>query len=55
MSGPHGFWHTYVFSTDHKMIAKQYLTLGLAWTLIGGLLAAVMRWQLAWPDTAVPG
>jgi len=50
-----GFWRTYVFSTDHKMIAKQYLTLGLAWTFVGGLLAAVMRWQLAWPDTAVPG
>ncbi len=50
-----GFWRTYVFSTDHKMIAKQYLTLGLVWTLVGGLLAAVMRWQLAWPDTAVPG
>ncbi|MBI3636156.1 MAG: cbb3-type cytochrome c oxidase subunit I, partial [Candidatus Rokubacteria bacterium] len=50
-----GFWRTYVFSTDHKMIAKQYLALGLAWTFVGGLLAAVMRWQLAWPDTAVPG
>ena len=50
-----GFWGTYVFSTDHKMIGKQYLSLGLFWAVVGGLLAHVMRWQLAWPDTAVPG
>jgi cytochrome c oxidase subunit 1 len=52
---PAGFWRTRVFSTDHKTIGKQYLALGLAWTVVGGLLAAMMRWQLAWPDTAVPG
>ncbi len=50
-----GFWGTYVFSTDHKTIGKQYLSLGLFWTVVGGLLAYVMRWQLAWPETAVPG
>ncbi len=50
-----GLWRTYVFSTDHKMIGKQYLSLGLFWAVVGGLLAYVMRWQLAWPDTAVPG
>jgi cytochrome c oxidase subunit 1 len=50
-----GFWRTYVFSTDHKMIGKQYLFLGLAWLGLGGLLALLMRWQLAWPDTPVPG
>jgi cytochrome c oxidase subunit 1 len=50
-----GFWRTYVFSTDHKMIAKQYLFLGLFMALVGGFLAYVMRWQLAFPDTAVPG
>ncbi len=49
-----GFWRTYVFSTDHKMIAKQYLCLGVFWALVGGFLAYVMRWQLAWPDTSVP-
>jgi cytochrome c oxidase subunit 1 len=52
--GEPGFWVTYVFSTDHKTIAKQYLAQGLAWTLVGGLLAGAMRWQLAWPDTKVP-
>ena len=50
-----GLWRTYVFSTDHKTIAKQYLAIGLFWALVGGLLAYVMRWQLAYPDTAVPG
>src|SRR3989304_5286751 len=50
-----GFWRTYVFSTDHKMIGKQYLSLGLFWAVVGGLLAYVMRWQLAYPDTEVPG
>ena len=50
-----GFWRTYVFSTDHKMIARQYLFLGLFMALVGGFLAYVMRWQLAFPDTAVPG
>ena len=24
-----GFWRTYVFSTDHKMIGRQFLFLGL--------------------------
>ena len=50
-----GFWRTYVFSTDHKTIAKQYLSLGLFWAIVGGLLTHLMRWQLAYPDTEVPG
>ncbi|MFQ5519910.1 MAG: cbb3-type cytochrome c oxidase subunit I [Candidatus Methylomirabilia bacterium] len=50
-----GFWRTHIFSTDHKTIGKQYLTLGVVMALVGGFLSHVMRWQLAWPDTAVPG
>jgi len=50
-----GFLRTYVFSTDHKMIGRQFLFLGLFMLVIGGLLAMSMRWQLAWPETAVPG
>jgi cytochrome c oxidase subunit 1 len=53
-AAPHGFWTTYVFSTDHKTIARQYLALGSLWTVMGGLLAGAMRWQLAWPDTKIP-
>lgn len=44
-----------IFSTDHKVIAKQYLSLGLFWAIVGGLTAYLMRWQLAYPDTEVPG
>jgi cytochrome c oxidase subunit 1 len=50
-----GFWRTYIFSTDHKMIGRQFLFMGLLMLIIGGLLAMMMRWQLAWPETAVPG
>ncbi len=49
------FFRRYVFSTDHKMIAKQYLGIGLFWAIVGGLLAYLLRWQLAYPDTEVPG
>jgi cytochrome c oxidase subunit 1 len=55
MSEKLGFWRTYLFSTDHKTIAKQYFTLGLLWAIVGGLTAYLMRWQLAFPDTEVPG
>ena len=50
-----GFLRTYVFSTDHKMIGRQFLFLGLFMLLIGGTLAMMIRWELAWPETAVPG
>jgi len=50
-----GFWRTYVFSTDHKMIARQFLFLGLFMMILGGLMALMIRWQLAWPETQVPG
>src|SRR5574337_1175037 len=53
--GARGFWRTYVFSTDHKTIAKQYLFLGLFMAFLGGYLAYVMRWQLAFPDESIPG
>jgi cytochrome c oxidase subunit 1 len=53
--GELGFWRTYVFSTDHKMIGRQFYFLGLFMLIIGGFLAMMMRWQLAWPETAVPG
>ena len=37
------------------MIGRQFLFLGLLMMILGGLLALVVRWQLAWPETAVPG
>jgi len=44
-----------IFSTDHKVIAKQYLSAGLFWAVVGGLTAYMIRWQLAYPETEVPG
>ena len=30
------FWTKYLFSFDHKMIAKQFLITGIFWAVIGG-------------------
>ena len=50
-----GLWKTYIFSTDHKTIAKQYLSLALFWALLGGATTYLIRWQIAHPDTEAPG
>jgi cytochrome c oxidase subunit 1 len=50
-----GFIRHYIFSTDHKMIGKQFLAQGLTMFLVGGLLALLVRWELAWPEQPVPG
>jgi cytochrome c oxidase subunit 1 len=50
-----GFLRTYVFSLDHKMIGRQFLFMGLLMIIVGGLLAMLVRWQLAWPEAPVPG
>lgn len=41
----------YIFSTDHKTIAKQYLITGIFWALIGGFLSLIFRLQLGFPET----
>ncbi len=51
----HGFLRTYIFSTDHKMIGRQFLFMALFMMSIGGLMAMLMRWELAFPESAVPG
>ena len=48
------FLTTYIFSTDHKVIGVQFLFSSLIWLCIGGLLALAVRWQLAWPWSAMP-
>ena len=40
----------YIFSQDHKMIAKQYLLTGILWAFIGGLLSVIFRLQLGFPE-----
>ena len=51
---PKSFIKRYVFSEDHKYIAKQFLWAGLLFLLIGGVLAMAIRWQWAFPGRAVP-
>jgi cytochrome c oxidase subunit 1 len=48
-----GFWRSYVFSTDHKVIGIQYLWAGLAFLFFGFGLMLLMRWQLAFPGQAL--
>src|SRR5436190_22923539 len=52
--GPQSFISKYIFSTDHKIIGIQFMFTGLAFFLVGGLLALAVRWQLAWPGSALP-
>jgi cytochrome c oxidase subunit I len=40
----------YVFSQDHKTIAKQFLITGMIWAFIGGMLSVLFRLQLGFPD-----
>ncbi len=40
----------YIFSIDHKMIAKQYLITGIIMGLIGVGMSMLFRMQLAWPE-----
>ncbi len=44
------FISKYIFSTDHKMIAKQFLVTGLLWAFIGGSLSVIFRLQLGFPE-----
>ncbi|MCL4180977.1 MAG: cytochrome C oxidase subunit I, partial [Verrucomicrobia bacterium] len=49
-----GFWRAYIFSTDHKVIGIQYALTGLVFLFFGFLLMLAMRWQLAYPERAIP-
>ncbi|AEH01218.1 cbb3-type cytochrome c oxidase subunit I [Lacinutrix sp. 5H-3-7-4] len=40
----------YIFSQDHKMIAKQYLITGTIMGVIGVMMSLMMRMQIAWPE-----
>jgi cytochrome c oxidase subunit 1 len=40
----------YIFSIDHKMIAKQYLLTGIFMGVIGVVISLLFRLQLAWPE-----
>ncbi len=48
------FIFKYLFSQDHKMIAKQYLITGIIWGVIAGIMSVLFRLQLAYPDKSFP-
>ena len=43
----------YIFSTDHKTIAKQFLITGIFWAVMGGGMSLIFRLQLGFPDTKI--
>ena len=45
------FLTKYIFSEDHKVIAKQFLISGIFWAIIGGTLSTIFRIQLGFPNT----
>ncbi len=49
-----GFWRKYVFSVDHKVIGIWYAVTGLLFLSFGFTLMMLMRWQLAYPEQALP-
>jgi cytochrome c oxidase subunit 1 len=51
---PKGFWAKYVFSTDHKVIGRQFIFSSMIWGLVGGGLAMLVRYKIAWPGAALP-
>ena len=51
---PTSFFRKYIWSLDHKVIAKQYLWAGLLFLLVGGILAMMIRWQWAFPGQPMP-
>ncbi len=47
------FINKYIFSMDHKMIAKQFLITGMFWAFVGGLMSIVFRLQLGFPEESL--
>lgn len=49
----HFIWK-YIFSQDHKIIAKQFLITGIIWAIIGALMSVFFRLQLGFPEKTFP-
>ncbi len=43
----------YVFSMDHKIIARQFLITGIIWAVIGAAMSVVFRLQLGFPEESL--
>ncbi|MCB0909276.1 MAG: cbb3-type cytochrome c oxidase subunit I, partial [Nocardioidaceae bacterium] len=42
-----------ITTTDHKLIGKMYLITAMVWFVLGGIMALLMRSELAFPGTQV--
>jgi len=51
---PTTFLSKYVFSFDHKVIGKQFLWYGIFFLGVGGMMALLIRWTLAFPGEPFP-
>ncbi|MCO4792963.1 MAG: cbb3-type cytochrome c oxidase subunit I [Bacteriovoracaceae bacterium] len=51
---PTTFISKYIFSFDHKVIGKQFLWYGILGLGLGGIMALMIRWALAFPGEAFP-
>ena len=49
-----GFIRKYLFSEDHKIIGIQFLFTSIIFLGLGGILALLVRIQLAWPHAEIP-
>lgn len=43
----------YIFSQDHKMIARQFLITGMFWGIVGAFMSVVFRLQLGFPEESL--
>jgi cytochrome c oxidase subunit 1 len=43
----------YIFSQDHKIIARQFLITGIIWAIIGAGMSIIFRLQLGFPDESM--
>jgi len=48
-----GFIHHYIFSMDHKIIARQFLITGIFWAIIGAAMSVIFRLQLGFPEESM--
>src|SRR5215204_3870885 len=48
------FWTKYVFTTDHKMISKQFLVTAIFMAFLAMGMSMIFRLQLAWPNETFP-
>ncbi len=47
------FINHYVFSMDHKIIARQFLMTGIFWAIIGAGMSIIFRMQLGFPEESL--